>query len=78
MRKSLCTDSLKMAIRNRKYTIKKLIHHFDSDFQYCNLAYTEFAELNRIQLSMTEQYDPFKNAAAERIHRTLKYDHDLK
>lgn len=27
---------------------------------------------------MTEQYDPYENAIAERINRTLKYEYNLK
>ncbi|WCO03665.1 IS3 family transposase [Psychroserpens ponticola] len=78
MRTSLCTDALAMAIKNRKYPSHKLIHHSDRGFQYCNPKYTEFAENNGITLSMTEQYDPYENAIAERINRTLKYEYGLK
>ena len=75
---SLCTDALAMAIKNRKYPNKKLIHHSDRGFQYCNPKYTQFAENNGITMSMTEQYDPYENAIAERINRTLKYEYGLK
>lgn len=78
MRTSLCTDALAMAIKNRKYPNQKLIHHSDRGFQYCNPKYTEFAENNGITMSMTEQYDPYENALAERINRTLKYEYGLK
>ncbi|MDG2274407.1 MAG: IS3 family transposase [Flavobacteriaceae bacterium] len=78
MRTSLCTDALAMAIKNRKYPNQKLIHHSDRGFQYCNPKYTEFAESNGIIMSMTEQYDPYENAVAERINRTLKYEYGLK
>ncbi|MBL4887706.1 MAG: IS3 family transposase [Flavobacteriaceae bacterium] len=78
MRTSLCTDALDMAIKNRKYPDKQLIHHSDRGFQYCNPKYTEFAEQNGIIMSMTEQYDPYENAVAERINRTLKYEYGLK
>jgi len=78
MRTSLCTDALAMAIKNRKYPGKQLIHHSDRGFQYCNPKYTEFAEQNGIIMSMTEQYDPYENAVAERINRTLKYEYGLK
>ena len=78
MRTSLCKDALAMAIKNRKYPDKKLIHHSDRGFQYCNPKYTEFAENNGITMSMTEQYDPYENAIAERINRTLKYEYGLK
>jgi len=78
MKTSLCTGALKMAIKNRAYPSKKLIHHSDRGIQYCNPKYTEFAEKNNIKLSMTEQYDPYENALAERINRTLKYEYGLK
>ena len=29
-------------------------------------------------MSMTEQYDPYENAVAERVNRTLKYEYGLK
>ena len=72
MKTSLCKDALDMAIKNRKYPNKKIIHHSDRGFQYCNPKYTQFAENNGIIMSMTEQYDPYENAVAERINRTLK------
>jgi transposase InsO family protein len=78
MRTSLCTDALAMAIKNRKYPTKNLIHHSDRGFQYCNPKYTEFAENNGITMSMNKKYDPYENAIAERINRTLKYEYGLK
>ena len=78
MKTSLCIDALSMAIKNRMYPEKKLIHHSDRGFQYCNTKYTEFAESNGISMSMTEEYDPYENAVAERINRTLKYEYGLK
>ncbi len=78
MRTSLCKEALAMAIKNREYPKQKLIHHSDRGFQYCNPKYTEFAESNGITMSMTEQYDPYENAVAERINRTLKYEYSLK
>jgi transposase InsO family protein len=78
MRTSLCTEALAMAIKNRKYPNQKLIHHSDRGFQYCNPKYAEFAEDNGMTISMTEQYDPYENAVAERINRTLKHEYGLK
>ena len=78
MKTSLCIDALKMAISHRKYPDKKLIHHSDRGFQYCNTRYTQFAESNGMVMNMTEQYDPCENAVAERINRTLKYEYGLK
>ena len=31
-----------------------------------------------MMMSMTEQYDPYENAVAERVNRTLKYEYGLK
>ena len=78
MKASLCVKALKIALKNRRYPNKKLIHHSDRGFQYCCKEYTSFAESNDIIMSMTEQYDPYENAVAERINRTLKYEYGLK
>jgi len=78
MKISLCINALRMAIKNRKYKNQKLIHHSDRGIQYCNPQYTSFAEQRGILISMTEKYDPYENAVAERINRTLKYEYDLK
>lgn len=78
MRVSLCKEALDMAIKNRKYPKKALIHHSDRGLQYCAPEYVEFAEKNDITMSMTQKYDPYENALAERINRTLKYEFGLK
>ena len=41
MKTYLCTKTLEMAIKNKKYPTKKLIHHSDRGFQYCNPKYTQ-------------------------------------
>lgn len=78
MRTELCLDALKMALNNREYPDEKLIHHSDRGLQYCNPAYTAFAEDNGLTMSMTERYDPYENAVAERINKTLKYEYGLR
>lgn len=78
MRTSLCIEALAMAIKNRKYHNLKLMQHSDRGLQYCNPKYTTFAEQTGITMSMTEQYDPYENAIAEIINRTLKYKYGLK
>ena len=78
MKASLCMEALNMAIKNKRYPNKKLIHHSDRGFQYCCMQYTSFTQSNHIIMSMTEQYDPYENAVAERINRTLKYEYGLK
>jgi transposase InsO family protein len=77
MKASLTLDALQMALKNRKYPNRKLIHHSDRGFQYCWPAYVEMAQQNGLILSMTQQYDPYENALAERINRTIKYDFGL-
>jgi putative transposase len=65
-------QALRMALRNRMYPTRKLIHHSDRGFQYCNPKYTEVLEANRIKISMTTKYDPYENAVAERVNGTIK------
>lgn len=63
--------ALKMAIENRK-TFKDLIHHSDRGLQYCSGEYVELLERNGVKISMTEKSDPYENALAERMNRTIK------
>jgi len=72
-----CISALKMAIKNRKYPERSLIHHSDRGFQYCSPYYTETLESNHIDISMTTKHDPYENAVAERINGTLKNEFDL-
>lgn len=77
MKASLTLDALKMALKNRKYPQNKLIHHSDRGFQYCWPEYVNFAQENGLIISMTQQYDPYENALAERINKTIKYEFGL-
>jgi transposase InsO family protein len=69
--------ALKMAISNRKYPQRKLIHHSDRGFQYCNPSYIEVLEKNNIEISMTTKYDPYENAVAERVNGILKSEYGI-
>jgi len=64
--------ALELAIKNRKYPNRSLIHHSDRGFQYCSEAYTNKLISNGIQISMTQSYDPYENAVAERVNGILK------
>ena len=64
--------ALKMATRSRKYRSESLIHHSDRGFQYCSNQYQELLSKRGIICSMTESYDPYTNAVAERINGILK------
>lgn len=69
-------DALIMASADVKRTAE-LIHHSDRGIQYCCADYVQMAEHYGIQLSMTENGDPYENAIAERINGILKQEHGL-
>lgn len=69
--------ALNMAVNNRRYPDRKLTHHSDRGFQYCNDLYTDFLETHNIEISMTEKYDPYENAIAERVNGILKDEFGL-
>lgn len=63
--------ALKVAIRNRK-TTQELIHHSDRGLQYCSSIYQAELSGNQIIPSMTDGYDCYQNALAERVNGILK------
>ena len=70
-------QALDMALKNRKYQAKPLIHHSDRGLQYCSNDYQALLNQNNINTSMTEKYDPYENAIAERINGILKQEFDI-
>lgn len=64
--------ALKMAIKTRQYKQQGLIHHSDRGLQYCSNDYQSVLRKNKIIPSMTESYDPYANAVAERVNGILK------
>lgn len=69
--------ALEMAIKNRRYPNRKLIHHSDRGLQFCNPKYTDLLDNNKIKISMTTKYDPYENSIAERINGILKDEFDI-
>lgn len=70
--------AFQMAVKNRKTgSITDLIHHSDRGLQYCSAEYISIAAANKIKMSMTENGDPYENALAERMNRTLKEEFGL-
>ena len=67
-------DALQMAINKRSYKDATLIHHSDKGVQYCSDLYQKKLETNEIECSMTEKYDPYQNAIAERINGIIKQE----
>jgi transposase InsO family protein len=56
---------------------EKPIHHSDRGVQYCCFEYVQMLEHFNIQISMTENGDPYENAIAERVNGILKGEFGL-
>jgi transposase InsO family protein len=65
-------EALRMAIGQRQNPLIPTIHHSDRGLQYCSKEYVNAEVKNNIRLSMTENGDPYENALAERMNRTIK------
>jgi len=66
-------QALHMAVLKRK-TQQSLIHHSDRGLQYCSSLYQNTLKKNGILPSMTDGYDCYQNAMAERINGILKQE----
>lgn len=64
--------ALKMALKTRKYKDNIVTHHSDRGLQYCSNEYQRLLTKAKINCSMTESYDPYANAIAERVNGILK------
>lgn len=65
--------ALKQAVSNREYG-SALLHHSDRGSQYCSALYQQVLREHGIQPSMTDGYDCYQNALAERINGILKQE----
>lgn len=65
--------ALKQALRNRMST-QPLLHHSDRGAQYCSQEYQKHLNANAITPSMTDGYDCYQNALAERVNGILKQE----
>ena len=70
-------QALDMALKNRVYKDKPLIHHSDRGLQYCSNEYQKLLNNNGIKPSMTQKYDPYENAIAERVNGILKQEFNI-
>ena len=66
--------AMKLALKSRKYPKTALIHHSDRGLQYCCDQYQHLLNHHKITCSMTESYDPYQNAVAERVNGILKHE----
>lgn len=64
--------ALDSALKQRQQPELATIHHSDRGVQYCSKEYVQRTTFNNVLLSMTENGDPYENALAERMNRTLK------
>lgn len=62
-----------MAIKQRQ-SHKELIHHSDRGLQYCASIYQKALQKHNVKPSMTDGYDCYQNALAERINGILKQE----
>lgn len=65
-------QALKMALRSRQSSLP-LIHHSGRGIQYCAGAYQALHAKHGTTCSMTDGYDCYQNALAERINGILEY-----
>lgn len=62
-----------MSVKNRD-TNQELIHHSDRGLQYCASIYQKALKKYNVRPSMTDGYDCYQNALAERINGILKQE----
>ena len=67
-----CLSALQMALGKRTRPEAPLIHHSDRGLQYCSKDYVGLLTEHQVQISMTENGDPYENAIAERVNGILK------
>jgi putative transposase len=67
-----CIEALNMALSNRMFPERALIHHSDRGVQYCSGSYVDILMTNSIAISMTQNGNPYENALAERMNGIIK------
>lgn len=69
-------NAFRMALAGRERA-SQLIHHSDRGLQYCAAEYQELHKRHGVICSMTDGYDCYQNALAERINGILKMEYLL-
>jgi putative transposase len=64
-------QAMKMALKERQ-TQQRLVHHSDRGIQYCSAYYQALHQRHGVTCSMTDGYDCYQNALAERVNGILK------
>lgn len=71
----LCLDALAAAFDARKGNgITELVHHSDQGVQYASKEYTSMLEQHGVRISMSRKGNPYDNAYAESLFKTIKYE----
>ena len=65
-------NPMEQAIENAHGLVRGTIHHSERGLQYCSGDYVKLLQNNQMNISMTENGDPYENAVAERINGILK------
>lgn len=73
MKASDVVKALQRAVRQR-CSDQPLIHHSDRGLQYCSQIYQAELKDHGIEASMTDGYDCYQNALAERVNGILKQE----
>ena len=73
MRAESVVKALRRAVRQRT-TRRPLLHHSDRGLQYCSEIYHRELKRHGIKPSMTDGYDCYQNALAERVNGILKQE----
>jgi transposase InsO family protein len=66
-------QALKMAVKGNDF-YRGAIHHSDRGLQYCSETYQSELSKAGIRPSMTDGYDCYQNALAERVNGILKQE----
>ena len=65
------SQAFRMALKTRRSSLP-LVHHSDRGSQYCSAHYQEIHRKHGLRCSMTDGYDCYQNALAERVNGILK------
>lgn len=68
------SQAFKKALKGRR-SKQELVHHSDRGVQYCSAEYQRLHQRNNVRCSMTDGYDCYQNALAERVNGILKNEY---
>lgn len=73
MRAASVAVAFRKALKSKQRN-SRLIHHSDRGIQYCSAEYQKIHKKYGVQCSMTDGYDCYQNAQAERVNGILKQE----